>query len=85
MLWEKENTSISKLLSLVLRHQQQPSLSLSISFPPIYKKRFASDDTKTKIRASQGNSLNVALGLKEASPQHACIMVPEKRPLIRYL
>lgn len=96
MLSEKENTKISKFLSLVLRHQPETiSIQLDASgwvdvndllekakahgmaiSPDILnfvvasnsKKRFAFNDDGTKIRASQGHSIDIELGYVAATP-----------------
>ncbi|WP_329049973.1 RNA 2'-phosphotransferase [Amycolatopsis sp. NBC_01488] len=88
---EKENTRISKRLSLHLRHDPA-ALGLTLApggWVPIdallralsitreqldevvetnAKRRFAFDETGTRIRASQGHSVAVDLGLADAAP-----------------
>src|SRR6186713_1235097 len=96
MLSEKENTKISKFLSLVLRHQPETiGIQLDASgwvdvndllkkakahgvtiSPEILnfiitnnsKKRFAFNDDGTKIRASQGHSIDIDLGYVVTTP-----------------
>src|ERR1700749_1673934 len=96
MISEKENTNISKFLSLVLRHQPQligitldeqgwvdvdellkqansngHNLTLEILNHVVEtnaKKRFAFDEKKQKIRASQGHSVEVELGYQPQTP-----------------
>jgi putative RNA 2'-phosphotransferase len=96
MISEKENTNISKFLSLVLRHQPQligitlddqgwvnvdELLKQANSNGQVLtheilnhvvetnaKKRFAFDDKKQKIRASQGHSVEVELGYRPQTP-----------------
>ncbi|MFC0514005.1 RNA 2'-phosphotransferase [Mucilaginibacter angelicae] len=96
MLTEKETTSLSKFLSLILRHQ--PELidikldeqgwvavdellqkagaygkpispeALDYIVETNAKKRFAFDDARQKIRASQGHSVGVELGYEPQTP-----------------
>lgn len=96
MISEKENTKISKFLSLVLRHQPEAigitldengwidvatliekSDANGVHFDREVlkhivdtneKKRFAFNDTFEKIRASQGHSIEVELGLATQKP-----------------
>ena len=98
MISEKENTRISKFLSLVLRHQpEQIGLALdangwadvsqliqqcnkagmALTLPVLEhivdtnaKKRFAFNDQKDKIRASQGHSVEIELALEPVVPPH---------------
>ena len=96
MISEKENTSISKFLSLVLRHQPEliglqldgqgwvnvdellekaKANGQNISFEVLThvvdtnaKKRFAFNADETKIRASQGHSVEVDLNYEPQQP-----------------
>lgn len=96
MLTEKETTSLSKFLSLVLRHQPEligikldeqgwvavdellqkagahgKAITIAMLNHIVEtnaKKRFAFDDTKQKIRASQGHSVEVELGYEPQTP-----------------
>jgi putative RNA 2'-phosphotransferase len=96
MINEKENTKISKLLSLVLRHKPETigltldnngwadindliekinTYGFTITTDILNhivvtnnKKRFSFDETKTRIRANQGHSLDIELNLEEAVP-----------------
>jgi putative RNA 2'-phosphotransferase len=93
---EKDITSISKFLSLVLRHQPDiiditldeqgwvnvdellkqanaygHSFDLELLIHVVEtnsKKRFAFDDSRQKIRASQGHSVNIELGYQAQMP-----------------
>lgn len=93
---EKQIKHISKLLSLVLRHEPQHigltldengwanvetliqkvnNKGVALDFETLQtvvdtndKKRFAFNDNKTLIRASQGHSIEVELNLKEKKP-----------------
>jgi putative RNA 2'-phosphotransferase len=97
MLNEKETISISKFLSLVLRHKPETiglklnengwadveelidkmntrnfKITKAILNEVVVsnnKQRFAFNENKSKIRASQGHSIQVDLGLKERVPQ----------------
>lgn len=99
MINEKENTRISKFLSLVLRHQPQlinitldqngwadvshlltgmKKKGFAIRFEELEqvvttnnKKRFAFNAAKTKIRASQGHSIEVDLDYAAKQPPAA--------------
>lgn len=96
MITEKENTSISKLLSLVLRHKpeiinirldeqgwtnvqdlivQLNKNNYAITLEMLEhvvrsnkKRRFSFNEDKTKIRANQGHSIEVALGYEAKEP-----------------
>jgi putative RNA 2'-phosphotransferase len=96
MINEKENTRISKFISLVLRHKPETinlildgngwadtsdlitkmnnhgfQVTVDILNHIVFtnnKKRFAYNETQTKIRANQGHSIDVELELKEAQP-----------------
>lgn len=96
MISEKETTSLSKFLSLVLRHQPEAinikldeqgwvvvdelllkaaahgkAITLEILNHIVEtnaKKRFAFDDARQKIRASQGHSVEVELGYEAQIP-----------------
>ena len=96
MLSEKETTSISKLLSLVLRHQpdaigieldengwtdvaillqklktQKATVNLEVLKYIVAnnnKKRFSFNEDFSKIRANQGHSVEIDLGLKPVEP-----------------
>jgi putative RNA 2'-phosphotransferase len=98
MMNEKETTSISKFLSLVLRHQPQligikldehgwvnvdellqqahqhgqliTMQTLTHVVETNAKKRFAFSNDKRQIRASQGHSVEVALGYEPQVPPH---------------
>lgn len=96
MITEKETTSLSKFLSLILRHQPEligikldeqgwvavdellqkagangKNISpekLNYIVETNVKKRFAFDDSRQKIRASQGHSVEVELGYEPQTP-----------------
>jgi putative RNA 2'-phosphotransferase len=96
MINEKENTRISKFLSMVLRHKPEtiglsPDKNGWVDATSLIekmnehgfnvtaeiiehivatnnKKRFMLDETKTMIRASQGHSIEIDLGLQEKEP-----------------
>ena len=96
MISEKENTKISKFLSLVLRHQPETigiildengwtdvetlieiSNNNGVYFDKIIlnhivetntKKRFAFNESNEKIRANQGHSIEIELGLVSQKP-----------------
>lgn len=96
MITEKENTRISKFLSLVLRHQPETIginldengwadvngliLKLNVNGLAVTKeildhvvetnskKRFAYNEDRTMIRASQGHSVSVDLGYEPKEP-----------------
>lgn len=96
MITEKENTQISKFLSLVLRHQPEAigitldeqgwvavkellfrltSHGTVVTFDALNhivetnaKKRFAFNGDRTRIRASQGHSVEVELGYAPQTP-----------------
>lgn len=96
MISEKENTRISKFLSLVLRHQPE-TIGIKLDengwadvkdlihklkvnglavtkeildhvVETNSKKRFAYNEDRTKIRASQGHSVSVDLGYEPKEP-----------------
>jgi len=96
MINKRENTKISRFISLVLRHKPETidlilddngwanideliikmnkhGFELTIDtlnhiVASNNKKRFSLDETKTRIRANQGHSIEVELNLKEAEP-----------------
>ncbi len=96
MISEKENTRISKFLSLVLRHQPETigieldkngwadvktliekssqngvyfdKITLTHIVETSTKKRFALNESKDKIRANQGHSIEVKLGYVSQKP-----------------
>jgi len=96
MINEKENTKISKFISLLLRHKPEiiglaldengwvevddliekmnkNGFKITVDIlnhivTTNSKKRFSFNDSKTKIRASQGHSIEVELHLKETPP-----------------
>ncbi len=96
MISEKENTNISKFLSLVLRHQPETigiildengwtsveiliekSTNNGVAFNKAIlnhivatnaKKRFAFNDSRDKIRANQGHSVEIDLGYIARQP-----------------
>lgn len=61
--------NVDELIIQCNKHNKQLDLDLlNIVVETNDKKRFAFNDNKTKIRASQGHSISVELDLKEAKP-----------------
>lgn len=63
--------NVNELITQCNKHKKQLNIDLlQIVVDTNDKKRFAFNEDKTKIRASQGHSISVELELKEVEPLH---------------